>query len=417
MVQTSYQGFVNAHTHSNSIPYKGASASTPFELWLTNRLSTRIGAMTPEEQAACALVCGLENLEAGAVGVMDHIYCDLTEEHVHGVAEAYEALSMRAWVFPNIDDLPMLCYTKEAYPNYPNAIPLDELPEEIGAAMQPRPFEDRVEKSKELIKSWKGRRVQMGFALGNPVWCSDELLQSASEALRELDVPLEVHAEESPVQREVSLAQWGMSGVQRLDKYGLLSPRTIVAHCVQASDEDIAILGDRGCSVSHNPLSNLKLHNGIGPVGKLLKAGVNVCLGSDGPNACDEQSLFPVMRITASLARLNGIQDRTDYIESQVVHLASSHGHRLWFPGSISEDRVEYDQPVDPVRLVWTDMAASISEVYVEGQPILEQARAVVEESGARELVVQLAEPPDDTESSTISQQLQSLLKRYARSI
>ena len=417
MVQTSYQGFVNAHTHSNSIPYKGASASAPFELWLAYRLSTRVGAMTAEEQVACALVSGLENLEAGATGVIDHIYCEPTEEHVHGVAEAYESLGIRAWVFPNIDDLPMVCYTKEAYPNYPMAIPSGELPEEIREAMQPRPFEDRVEKSKELIRSWKGRRVQMGFALGNPVWCSDELLKAASEAIKELDVPLEVHAEESPVQREVSLAQWGMSGIQRLDKYGLLSPRTIVAHCVQASDEDIAILGDRGCAVSHNPLSNLKLHNGIGPVGKLLKAGVNVCLGSDGPNAGDEQSLFMVMRITAALARLNGIQDRTEYIESQVVHLASSHGHRLWFPNSISDDRVEYDQPVDPIRLVWTDMSASIREVYVEGQPLLEQARAVVEECGARELVATLAESPGYTEPSSLTQQIQPLIRRYARSL
>lgn len=417
MAQTSYQGFVNAHTHSNSIPYKGTSASIPFELWLAYRLSTRVGTLAPEEQVACALVSGLENLEAGTIAVMDHIYCELTEDHVHGVAQAYETLGMRAWVFPNIDDLPIVCYTKESFPNYPKAIPIGELPEEAHEMLQPRPFADRVEKSKELIKSWKGNRVQMGFALGNPVWCSDDLLAAASEAVKELDVPLEVHAEESPVQREVSLSQWGMSGIQRLDKYGLLSPKTIVAHCVQASDEDIAILGDRGCSVSHNPLSNLKLHNGIGPVGKMLKAGVNVCLGSDGPNSGDEQSLFMVMRMTAALARLNGIQDRTEYIESQVVHLASSHGHQLWFPRSISDDRVEYDQHVDPIRLVWTDMSGSIREVHVDGQPVLEQARAFVKERGAHKLVAAMAESVGYIDPSSLTHRVQPLLKRYARSV
>ncbi|MEE9199222.1 MAG: amidohydrolase family protein [Dehalococcoidia bacterium] len=416
MADTSFRGFVNAHTHSHSIPYKGLTASAPFEVWLSYRFSPRIGRMSAEEQVACALVVGLENLNAGTTAVIDHLYSHLTPEHVYGVAEAYEALGMRAWVFPDVADLPMMCYTREAYPDYPKAISTAELPEEVREMVQPRPFQEQLEAAKGLIEGWKGNRVLMGLALSNPVWCSDELLQAASQVIQEMGCPLEVHAEESPVEREVSLAQWGLSGVQRLDRFGLLSPRTIVAHCVQVSDEDIALMAQRGISVSHNPVSNMKLHNGVGPVGKMLKAGVNVCLGSDGSNSGDEQSLFPVMRLAASLARLNGVQEVSDAIERQVVEMASSRGYRLWFPEAIADDRVDYGQPVDPVQLVWCDLAAGIREVYVDGEPVLEQARSVVKERGASETVASMAQRAFQPDEQALAQRCIPLLRRYATS-
>ena len=400
---------------AHSIPYKGLTASAPFELWLAYRFSPRVGHRSPEEQVACALASGLENLSAGNIAIIDHLYSPLTPEHVYGVAEAYESLGLRAWVFPDVSELPIMCYTQEAYPNYPKAIATSELPEEVREMVQPRPFQAQLEAAKEIIKSWKGNLVQMGLALGNPVWCSDGLLEAASQVLEELRVPLEVHAEESPVQREVSLAQWGLSGVQRLDKFGLLSSKTIVAHCVQASDEDITIMGQQHISVSHNPISNMKLHNGVGPVGKMLKAGVNVCLGSDGSNSGDEQSLFPVMRFTAGLARLNGIQDFTNAIEQKVVDLATTGGYRLWFPQAIANDQVEYGQPVDQIRLVWCDMSASIREVYVDGKPVLERARGVVKERGILERVDAMAQRAFQPEEVALVQQCLLLIKRYAR--
>ena len=416
MPDTSFPGFVNGHIHSFSTPFKGVAPSEPFELWLARAIVERGARLTPAEQVACALVTGLENLEAGNVAVIDHIYCDLTPEYVYGVAEAYEALGMRAWVFPNIDDLPTLAYTEELYPDYTKSIPTSEIPEDFRPVVQKTSFRESLEKVGELIKGWKGHRVQMGLALGNPVWCSDELLKAASETLQELDVPSEVHAEESPVQREVSLAQWGMSGIQRLDEYGLLTSRTLVAHCVQISDEDAALLGQRGASVSHNPFSNMKLHGGVAPVGEMLKAGVNVCLGTDESDASDEQSLFPIIRLVSALARLNGIQDVNDQIEQQVIELASTGGHRLWFPDSILEDRVEYDQPIDPVRLVWCDMGSHINEVFVDGEPVLERARSVVEERGAFSTVASITGHTFGSVEETGDRWWIPLISRYARS-
>ncbi len=415
MPDNTFPVFVNAHTHSHSMPFKGMVASAPFDIWIAYRLASNVGKLSAPEQVACALACGIENLAAGNAAIIDHLYSPITEEHVYGVAEAYESLGLRAWVFPNIDDLPVGIFTRRFYPGYPKAIPDHSLPEEVLARIEPVPFGPRLEALVGLIKGWSGKRVQVGLALGNAVWCTDALLETARDVLSRLDVPLEIHVEESPVQREAAMHQWGMSGVQRLDRFGLLTERTLAAHCVQVSREDIELLADRGVSVSHNPLSNMKLQNGITPIGTMLREGVNVTLGSDGSNSGDEQGLGPVMRLAASLARLNGLQQVSEDIESKVVGLGSANGHRLWFPEEIGDDHIRYSGPVDPVKLVWTDVASRIEEVYVDGAPVLQEARSVYDKSGAAETVAALAESSISPEGEELVRQCRPLLQWYAQ--
>lgn len=407
----SFRGFVNAHFHSDILPYKGLTTSAPFEVWFSFALTAGGEGMTPEEHAACALVVGIESLKAGNVALIDHPYIALTEEHVYGVAEAYESLGIRAWVFPNLEDMPMTCYTSEAYPKFSKAVSTEELPEETRPAVILPPSQEQLSAVEQLIRGWKGNRVKMGLAINDPVSSSDGLLEGAFQLVRELGCPLEVHAEESPAQREMSLAQSGCSGVQRLDHFGLLSPNTIVAHSVQASDEDIQILAQRGASVAHNPISNMKLQNGIAPVGKMLKAGVNVCLGTDGP---DDLSLSTTLRFATGLARLNGLQQATDDLEEQVIEMATSNGYKLFPSEDIAGDRVEYQRPVDPVNLVWSDMSSYIDEVYIDGKPVLKNAVEVVEKRRAYETVASVAAKVFTPEQVALIEKCEPLLRRYA---
>jgi hypothetical protein len=242
----------------------------------------------------------------------------------------------------------------------------------------------------EVIRSWPGRQVRLGLGLSNPVWCSDDLLRGAAELARDLDVPIEIHAEESPAQREVSLAQWGMSGVQRLDRLGLLSERTLVAHVVQIDEADIALLARRGASISHNPVSNLKLQNGVAPIGRMIAAGVNVCLGSDGQASGDSQNIFTVVKFVAALAGQNGLRSLGAGVEEVALRLASENGRRLWFDGDLSGDYVEFDEPLGPYAYAWDEPALHIAEVYVAGEPRLARARELVRQTGADRLMADL---------------------------
>ena len=163
------------------------------------------------------------------------------------------------------------------------------------------------------------------------------------------------------------------------------------------------------------PLSNMKLQNGITPIGTMLREGVNVALGSDGSNSGDEQGLGPVMRLAASLARLNGLQQVSKDIEPQVVKLGSSNGHRLWFPEEIGSDRIEYSGPIDPVKLVWTDTESSIKEVYIDDEPTLEKARSVFHQSTAAVTIADLAKNAISPEGEELVRQIHPLLQWYAQ--
>ena len=65
-------------------------------------------------------------------------------------------------------------------------------------------------------------------------------------------------------------------------------------------------MGDAGCSVAHNAISNLKLGSGVAPLRRLMEAGVNIALGTDGVSSCDSLSMFDVMRVAALIHGASG---------------------------------------------------------------------------------------------------------------
>jgi hypothetical protein len=161
---------------------------------------------------------------------------------------------------------------------------------------------------------------------------------------------------------------------------------------VQVDDADIALLARSGASVSHNPASNLKLQNGIAPVGPMLAAGVNVCLGSDGQSSAGTQSLFTQLQLVAALAGLNGLRELPGVPEEAALAMASANGYRLWWRDDLSGDRIELAEPVGRYAYAWDDPVAEIAEVVVAGEPRLARARELVRSSGALETTRRLRE-------------------------
>ncbi len=376
---------VNSHTHSPFGPhFNGVIRSQRFEPFIVDINFRALQPESPEEARDFALYTGWENLAAGNTAIVDQCYVPLTREYLFAVAETYQQLGLRAWVFTELADLPMSFYTKEAYSRFEGAIPLAALPDDLRALCEPpEDHRDQLQALGGLIRAWPGGRVNLGVGISNPVWCSDDLLRGAAELAHSLRVPIEFHAEESPVQRKVHRAQWGMSAIQRAHRLGLLGPRTLLTHVVQVDDEDIALMAAAGCSVSHNPCSNLKLHNGIAPIGAMREAGINLCLGSDGHSSGDTQSLFPAMKLVAALSELNGMADSLERTEEIVLRMAGENGRRLWFDGDFSGDYIEFRPPIGPVGHVWDDPASKIKEVYIDGEPHLAAAWRLVRESGA----------------------------------
>lgn len=113
--------------------------------------------------------------------------------------------------------------------------------------------------------------------------CSPPLLEALGKLAAEQDLPIQTHISENKAEIEAVRRAFPdaphYAGVY--DRFGLLTPRTILAHGVHLTPPEVALLAERGAGVSHCPTSNLNLASGAARVLALLDADVRVGLGSD----------------------------------------------------------------------------------------------------------------------------------------
>ena len=135
-----------------------------------------------------------------------------------------------------------------------------------------------------LARRWHGLgrtryAVTPRFALS----CTDSLLASCAALLAEVDGSwVTTHLNENVLEiAGVGRLFDGCHYVATYDRHGLIGPRTVLAHNVHATDEELRVLAARGASVAHCPTSNSALGSGLFPLARHLRHGVRVALGSD----------------------------------------------------------------------------------------------------------------------------------------
>jgi len=105
--------------------------------------------------------------------------------------------------------------------------------------------------------------------------------------------------DETLVEHEDCLKKYGKTPTKHLFDLGVFEQKTVAAHCVWVTEDDISILADKKVTITHNPTSNLKLASGIAPVPKALSRGVNVALGTDGASSNNNLNMFEEIHLAA----------------------------------------------------------------------------------------------------------------------
>lgn len=232
--------------------------------------------------------------------------------------------------------------------------------------------------------------VKTAFAPHAPYTVSDDPLSRISMYAEELDIPITMHIHETEHEVSEAVSKTGKRPLARLLELGLLTPRLNAVHMTQLNDEEIALLAETGVSVIHCPESNLKLASGFCPVQKLLDAGINVALGTDGAASNNDLDMIGEMRTAALLAK--GVaNDATAVSAYSALRMATLNGARaLGLDDEIgslekgkSADLVAIDlgsletEPVyDPVsQIVYSAGRESVSHVWIHGQTMLENRK------------------------------------------
>jgi 5-methylthioadenosine/S-adenosylhomocysteine deaminase len=227
-----------------------------------------------------------------------------------------------------------------------------------------------------------------------PYTVSDETLKKVGTLAAELDLPVHIHLHETGHEIERSLAEHGVRPLERLRRLGLVSPNLIAVHAVHLEAEEIALLARHGSSVAHCPSSNLKLASGLAPVAALLRAGVNVALGTDGAASNNRLDMFQEMRTAALLAKAVA-RDAEAMPAHAALRAATLSGAQALGLGSRigsiepgkAADLVAVDLGApelapcyDPVsHLVYAAGREHVSHVWVGGEPRLHEGKLLGE--------------------------------------
>jgi 5-methylthioadenosine/S-adenosylhomocysteine deaminase len=358
-------GLVNAHTHLYQVLLRAIWENLPLLSWL-KRIYGVARVLRPEHCYAGTLLACIEAIRSGVTTICEHNFLNPHPECAFETVRAMRDSGLRAVFARTIMD------TGEMVP--------DCVKEKSQHAFY------HIE---ELIKANAGNHL-LAFMTGPntpPLNTTPELLREIRRFADEKSIGISAHVAESKSVVEFTQETHGKSGVVKfLDDFGIPGTASIFAHCVHISDHEIKILKERGTSVSHNPVSNMMLGDGVAPVVAMLREGVNVALGTDGAASNHSQDLFETMK-TASLLQKVHHQDAGVIDPYAVLHMATAGGARALglasLGGTIEVGKradlilVQLDaihnQPVNDLfsQLVHCAKASDVQTVMVNGRVLL----------------------------------------------
>jgi len=350
-------GLVNAHTHNPMTLLRGIADDLPLMEWLQGHIWPVEGAVMGPEFIEDGIALAIAEMLRGGTTCANENYFFPDVQ-----AAVYKQHGFRARVgLPVIDFPTAWAKTSEEY----------------------------FERAGEVHDQWRDDPlVATAFAPHAPYTVSDENFERIRMLSDQLDIPVHLHTHETAHEVVDSHAKLGQRPIARLDRLGLVNDRLIAVHMTQLTDAEIALCAQRGVSVVHCPESNLKLASGFCPVGKLVKAGVNVAIGTDGCASNNDLDMFGETRTAALLAKAVA-EDASAFDAATALHAATLGGARaLGFDalvGSIEPgkqaDLVCVDlgqietQPLHHVvsQLIYATGRHQVSDVWIAGRAKLRE--------------------------------------------
>lgn len=277
-------GLVNAHTHLYQVLLRAVWEDLELMPWL-KRIYGCARVLTPEHFYAGSLLGCVEAIRTGVTTVCEHNFLNPSPECAAETLRAMQGSGLRAVFARTIMD------TGEIVPECTK-----EKPEQAFGLIQ------------DLLAKHKHAK-QLTFMTGPntpPINTTPDLLREVRRFADAHKLGISAHVAESHSVVECVRQQHGNNGVvEFLNQFGIPGKNSIFAHSVHVSKNEIAILKETGTSVSHNPVSNMMLGDGVAPVVEMLRQGVNVALGTDGAASNHSQDLFDTMKAASLLQKVH----------------------------------------------------------------------------------------------------------------
>jgi 5-methylthioadenosine/S-adenosylhomocysteine deaminase len=253
-------GLVNGHGHAAMTLMRGYGADLPLMQWLQDKIFPVEAKLTADDVYWGTRLACVEMIRSGTVRFWDMYW------QPDAVARAVQDAGIRASVaLPLVDGLD---------PDKSDALRAD------------------AERSLDGLAD-AGPRVLPTLGPHSIYLVSEKSLHWVAELASERDLPVHIHLSETEGEVHDCVAAHGIRPAPYLDRIGLLTPSTLLAHGVWLDDDELSLVGERGATIVTNPVSNLKLAVGrVFPYAKARQHGIPVGLGTDGASSNNSLDLF-----------------------------------------------------------------------------------------------------------------------------
>ncbi len=278
-------GFCDLHVHAPQWPQLGKALDLPLEVWLQERTF-------PLE----ARYSDLNFARASYSGLVDDLLSNGTTTALYFATVHQEATRLLADICLEKGQRALIGKVVMDHPGECPATYRDATTDEALRGTQS--FVDYVRKHPDNRKGQIKPVVTPRFIAS----CTDEALEGLGQIARSCGCHVQTHCSESDWEHRYVLDRHGISDTDSLDRFGLLTRHTILAHANFISDDNMATIKSRGTGIAHCPLSNYYFSNAVFPLKKALEKGLRVGLGTDlsgGPSA----SQFDSMRMAVASSR------------------------------------------------------------------------------------------------------------------
>ncbi|MGI6145115.1 MAG: amidohydrolase family protein, partial [Peptococcia bacterium] len=175
-------------------------------------------------------------------------------------------------------------------------------------------------------------------------------------------------------------------------RLGVLGDEFLLIHCVWLNDKEIKLVSELGGHIVLCPASGAYTAGGVAPAKAMLEAGINLCLGSDGPMVNDSVDMVEQMKISALLQNVKYLTPATLSAETLLEMCTINAAKALGLEKEIGSLEVgkkadiaifdlqkpHYGVPLrPPVNLVYSGKGTDAAYVFVNGILRVDQFRLV----------------------------------------
>ncbi|KEF31741.1 MAG: TRZ/ATZ family hydrolase [Gammaproteobacteria bacterium] len=352
-------GLINMHGHAAMSLFRGLADDLPLMTWLNDHIWPAEGAFVSEQFIADGTQLAMaEMIRTGTTTFSDmYFFPEIAAQSAHDTG-------MRAQI----------------------SFPLLDFPTVWGSGP-----DEYLSKGEALIKHWaQDDYVMPAIGPHAPYTVSDDPLRRSVQLSKDTGAPIQIHLHETAFEVQDAEEKLGQRPVARMSELGVLDTNTQCVHMTQINDSDLKAVMDSGAHVIHCPESNLKLASGFSPTQKLLDAGVNVAIGTDGAASNNDLDMFGELRTAAMVAKVVA-DDAAAVSAHQALRMATLNGARAMGReqdlGSLTAGKLAdviaidlsdpFLQPVyDPAsHLVYSNHGRAVSHSWIHGVPQLQEGR------------------------------------------